>query len=105
MNNYVPLKNYEGVYLINKNGKIKTIEGKIIKEWENFNDYMRITLFKSGKKKHHYIHRLVAKQFIPNPFPKKYNEINHKDLNRKNNKISNLECCDHVYNCENRGPR
>jgi hypothetical protein len=44
----------------------------------------------------HQVHRLVAKEFIPNDDPKK--EINHKDGNPKNNHVSNLEWVTHSEN-------
>ncbi|WP_187344743.1 HNH endonuclease [Lactiplantibacillus plantarum] len=47
-------------------------------------------------KKRHYIHRLVAKAFIKNY--SKLNEINHKDENKSNNNVSNLEWCSRKYN-------
>ena len=46
---------------------------------------------KNGKAKKHYVHRLVAKAFIPNPENKP--NINHKDCNVKNNCVDNLEWC------------
>lgn len=51
---------------------------------------------KNGKPKSYFIHRLVAKAFIPNP--NKYKEINHIDKNRKNNDVNNLEWCTRTYN-------
>ncbi len=51
--------------------------------------YLRVYLYKDGKRKHHKVHRLVAHAFIPNPENK--GQINHKDGNKKNNSVTNLE--------------
>lgn len=51
--------------------------------------YLRVALFKNGKRKWHKVHRLVAKAFIPNPYNKP--QINHVDGNKENNSITNLE--------------
>lgn len=55
--------------------------------------YEVITLSKTRK---YLIHRLVAETFIDNPDNKK--EVNHKDLNKSNNKVSNLEWVSHSEN-------
>ncbi|KAA6381343.1 MAG: hypothetical protein EZS28_023129 [Streblomastix strix] len=44
------------------------------------------------KEKHVFIHRLVALQYITNPNPLKYNEVDHKNRNSKDNHINNLRC-------------
>ena len=51
--------------------------------------YPIVTLGKNGSRYHVKIHRLVAKAFIPNP--DNLPEVNHKDGNKTNNNISNLE--------------
>ena len=51
----------------------------------------------AGKQRTVYLHRLVAEYFCENPCG--YNEINHKDENKANNNASNLEWCNHKYNC------
>lgn len=43
-----------------------------------------------------YVHRLVAETFIPNP--NNYREVNHKNKNRSDNNVNNLEWCDGKYN-------
>lgn len=62
------------------------------------NGYLAVNLFKDGKQKHYYIHRLVAEAFIPNPgnLP----EVNHKDCDKTNNHVSNLEWCDRNWNLQ-----
>lgn len=49
-------------------------------------------------KKQYKVHRLVAQLFIDNPLNKK--EVNHKDMNKQNNNINNLEWCTHLENMQ-----
>jgi len=53
--------------------------------------YLCISSAHSGK----YIHRIVALHFIPNPYG--YRTVNHKDLNKMNNHVDNLEWATHSY--------
>ena len=57
---------------------------------------MKVSLNKNGKTKQHFIHRLVAQAFIPNP--NNYPCVNHKDEKPSNNYVSNLEWCSYQYN-------
>lgn len=91
--------NYEGVYTINNFGDIKrTYKNNKEKILKHFIDggYHRVCLCKNGQKQKFSVHRLVAQNFIPNPnnFP----EVNHKDENKQNNFVGNLEWCDKKYN-------
>lgn len=54
-----------------------------------FKGYKRVCLTKDGKKKYHFVHRLVAQAFIPNPDNKP--EIDHIDGNPENNSVTNLK--------------
>lgn len=62
----------------------------------NNNGRRVVTLCKNGKPKDHFVHRLVAETYIPNP--NNYPMINHKDENPMNNSLDNLEWCDNSYN-------
>lgn len=53
------------------------------------NGYYRITLAKNGKKKQKYLHRLLAEYFVPNP--NNLPQVNHKDGNKTNCNLKNLE--------------
>lgn len=100
------IPNYEGLYQISNLGNVKRVlfvnnittkpQNKILKPTSNGNGYLIISLHKNGKRKNYYIHRLVAETFLNNP--NNYNEINHKDFNKKNNKVDNLEWCCRQYN-------
>ena len=104
------IHNYEGLYQISNYGSVKSLERKvkntkssyrIVKEkilscGKSSNGYYYIILYKNQNKKIYRIHRLVAEAFIPNP--NNYSEVNHKDENKENNNVNNLEWCNHIYN-------
>ena len=92
------LVGYEGLYEIDEDGNIYGIVHNssrrigVKKPYVNRGGYLRINLYDAnGKAQKHYIHRLVAQTFIPNPKHKK--EVNHKDGNKLNNNVNNLEWC------------
>ena len=93
------IKGYEGKYQISNLGKVKSLIGnsKILKP-EIRAGYYSIQLCKNGKCTHKRIHRLVAEAFIPNP--NNLPMINHKDENKLNNNVDNLEWCDNTYNSQ-----
>ena len=89
------IKNYEGIYEVSNLGRIKSIsrngtikENRILKP-NKVMGYSQVGLQKYGTRKYKKIHRLVAEAFIPNPENKK--EVNHKDGNKANNCVDNLE--------------
>ena len=91
------VKGYEGVYQITANGEVFSMYTQSFKKAEVArNGYKRITLFKDGKGRHFLIHRLVAEAFLENP--NGFEMVNHKDGNKLNNDVSNLEWCDASYN-------
>ena len=104
------VKGFEGHYRVSCCGKVKSLERTVvmkngvprhIKEkiipWKmKDNGYCFVKLHIGGKYKNKYIHRLVAEHFIPNN--KGLPEINHKDGNKQNNRISNLEWVTHSAN-------
>ena len=63
--------------------------GRYISEILTENGYRRVVLSKNNKSHNFLVHRLVAEAFIPNPENKPC--VNHKDLNRENNCVENLE--------------
>jgi len=90
------IKGYEGLYQVSNYGRVRgliTSQGRrkgILKPYDH-DGYKRINLYKNKKVKKYYVHRLVAQAFISNP--NKYPEVNHKDGDKSNNHISNLEWC------------
>lgn len=97
---WVNIKGYENLYQISDFGRVKTLARARVKEHiikpENNKGYLRVCLSKKNKRKHFFIHRLVAEHFIPNTNNLPY--INHKDQNPLNNDKYNLEWCTHIYN-------
>ena len=76
-------------YEITKTGIVRNKTTKHILATHPVNGYLRIELHENGNRHNYADHRLVAMQFIPNPENKA--EVNHKDFNRSNNNVENLE--------------
>ena len=92
-------KDYEEHYQVSNCGRVKSIKfGKerILKPVPNSFGYLFVNLCKDGKVKAFTVHRLVAEAFLDNP--NNYKEVNHKDENKTNNVVINLEWCDAKYN-------
>ena len=97
---------YDTLYEVSNLGRVRTRYNRFTgyaKEYtylepiDNGNGYLRFNWFLNGKQKTVYLHRLVADAFLDNP--NNYVEVNHKDENKLNNTVDNLEWCDHNYNC------
>lgn len=101
-----------GLYQVSNLGRVKslcrTVEHKgnyrgytevperILKPNKENTGYFCITLYKNKKKKNFKIHRLVAEAFLHNP--DNLPQINHKNENKSDNSVSNIEWCDASYN-------
>ena len=93
----VNISGYEEFYEVSSDGEIKSKRsGKIMKQQVDASGYKTISLHLNKKNKAYKVHRLVALAFIPNP--NNLPIVNHKDENKKNNRIDNLEWCDYKYN-------
>ena len=91
------IKGYEGLYAVTSCGKVWSYKSKMfLKPWVSRNGYFMVNLHKDKKIKHCYIHRLVAMAYLPNP--ENLPQVNHKDENKTNNCLQNLEWCDASYN-------
>jgi len=96
---WLSIKGYEGLYEVSNYGNVRSLKfGKIryLKPANNGNGYNHVILWKNGIKKDFTVHRLVANAFIENP--NGYNEINHINEVKTDNKASNLEWCDRQHN-------
>lgn len=95
------IEGYENLYRVSNLGRVKSLnyrrtgKEKIIK-LGIIKGYLCAHLCKDGKQKQYLIHRLVATAFILNP--NNLLEINHKDEDKTNNRVENLEWCSRHYN-------
>ncbi len=96
------IEGYEGLYQVSNLGRVKSLnykrtgKEKILIYRKHKNGYIYIGLCKDGIVKSFRVHRLVAKTFISNP--NNYEEVNHKDEDKSNNCVENLEWCNPKYN-------
>ena len=108
-----PVVGYEGIYEVDNFGRVfsldrvkqvddngriydKPLTGKRMKQHTHTKGYKVVSLTKDGKTKTCFVHRIVAEAFIDNP--SNLPMINHKDEDRTNNEVDNLEWCDSRYN-------
>lgn len=106
------VKGYEESYEISNTGKLRSKDRAILKSNGviqyrngilislnlNSDGYLQGKLCKDGKMKTIRIHRLVAEHFLPNP--NNLPEVNHKDYDRTNNNVDNLEWSSHKENIQ-----
>ena len=94
------IEGYEGLYQISNKGNVKSLKyGKerILRPGIDGYGYMFVCLCNDNVMKYFKLHRLVAQAFIPNP--RNLQEVNHKDENKLNNCVENLEWMTHIDNC------
>ena len=118
------IKGYEDLYQVSNYGRIRGLNrvvlrekmgnfiknGFILKQTQSAKGYKNIILSKNGISKRYKVHRLVAEAFLDwhdfkytvddlgKVFDKNKLEINHKNEDKTNNVVSNLEWCTHSYN-------
>ena len=101
---------YEGLYEVSEDGDVRSVAQftrfhnirtrktpRRLRPFKTRDGYMRFTLSNRGVARHMSAHRIVALAFIPND--EGLPQINHKDENPLNNKVSNLEWCTGKQNC------
>ena len=109
MENWKPIRDYEGLYEVSDLGNVRsldhevpckggtrTVKGKVRAPQYNRNGYMIVVLSKANKLKTFTVHQLVAQAFLPNF--QKGTEINHKDGNKANPRLTNLEVSNPAHN-------
>ena len=100
------IEGYENLYQVSNLGRVKALGNggsknskfsseRILKTCE-IKGYLRVTLSKDGKQKQYSVHRLVAQAFLQNP--DNLPQVNHKDEDKTNNRVDNLEWCSAKYN-------
>lgn len=97
---------YEGSYIVSNTGIVKSVDrfniknqyikGKELTLQTNHGGYITAAMYKNGKVKVKFVHRIVAEAFIHNPDNKPY--VNHLDETRDNNNVDNLEWVTHEEN-------
>lgn len=78
-------------YKIYDDGTVIGKRGVPLIPWKSKGGYLLVNLCIDGHKSHHLLHRLVAQTYLPNP--NNLPQINHKDGDKLNNKVENLEWC------------
>ncbi len=106
MEEWRDIKGYEGYYQISNLGRVKSLPRDvgsnrckkeiIMKTSLDKDGYENLVLRKDGKQKHFRVNRLVAEAFLENP--NNYPQVNHKDEDKTNNNVNNLEWCSPKYN-------
>lgn len=102
---YRPVGGYEGLYEISNYGNIRSLRtNRLMKKQIHSRGYYQVMLCKNGKAEHKRIGRMVAEAFIPND--DNLPTVNHKDTNKKNDRVDNLEwmsCGDNVRHAHKNG--
>ena len=103
-------KDYEGLYqasnlgrlrsldrwVKSKSGSVRLCKGKILKLYTDKYGYLKVGLSKNNKVKNYLVHRIIAETFLPNT--DNLPCVNHKDEDKTNNSVDNLEYCSVLYN-------
>ncbi|ALA07769.1 hypothetical protein BC01_191 [Bacillus phage BC01] len=114
MEAWKPVKGFEGLYLVSREGRVKGVDrvikhvrsktgtclykGKMLSIKHRADGYKEVTLYKEGKRLDKMVHILVAEAFVPNDDPVNKTKVNHKDEDKSNNIAINLEWCTIAYN-------
>lgn len=95
MNGGIPINGFES-YLVYEDGSVYNTNTKRFLTQRTHKGYVCVQLWNGKKMLSKNVHRLVANAFIQNP--NNYPCVNHKDEDKTNNHVENLEWCTHYYN-------
>lgn len=108
-----PIVGYEGLYEVSNCGRIRSLvfrngascfqRKKLLSSIDHGNGYRYVSLTSDGERKNHYVHRLVADAFVPNP--NGCSVVDHIDFDRSNNSASNLQWLTQKENVQRSIPR
>ena len=101
-----PVVGYEGLYEVSNTGRVRSVDryvktcygsyrlhkGKVLSPGIRPDGYLVVSL----QYRMFRVHRLVSEAFLPNP--DNLPQVNHKDEDKSNNRVDNLEWCDSKYN-------
>jgi hypothetical protein len=88
--NWKTVRGYDGKYSVSNYGRVYSIKRhRHLVPREDKDGYLRIVLWSHNKRKTYRVHRMVAQAWLPTD--NIYNDVNHIDGNRKNNRVENLE--------------
>lgn len=96
------VEGYEGIYQMSSLGRVRSFHqdvtvGRILEPYKAGRGYLQVTLCRDEERKRVYVHRLVAFAFL-GPAPSPDHEINHKNGNKQDNRVENLEWVTAAYN-------
>lgn len=101
------IQNFENMYEVSDDGRVRSVDrvagnrhikGRVLRPHDSGKGYSAVSLCKDSKPRTVYVHTLVANAFIPKPPSDKRLVVNHKDGNKHNNSVHNLEWVSYSQN-------
>ena len=97
MEEWKEIPGYEGLYEVSNMGNVRNVRrNTLLRLSKDCYGYTQVSLYKNSIRTGLRVHRLVAQAFLSNP--DNLPQVNHKDEDKSNNRVDNLEWCDSKYN-------